>query len=228
MGAIASQFTSLTIVYSIVYSDSDQRKHQSSASLAFVRGIHPGPVNSPHKWPVTRKMFPFDDVIMTKYCHSRWSWLWSTIKMGFPRDLLRVSSTFQVISECCEGRFRLEVICNCIASKKRITTVFPWVYICSDDLQSLALIIYKLWWYGVPCFHQLHAVMIWSSPTSLHAMIIASTMSLLQWWSGVSCSQYLHAVMICSFLFSLSTCNDDLELIALIIYIWHLNVDKRQ
>ena len=45
-------------------SDADQRKHQSSASLAFVWGIHRGPVNSPHKWPVTRKMFPFDDVIM--------------------------------------------------------------------------------------------------------------------------------------------------------------------
>ena len=43
MGAIASQITSLTIVYSIVYSDADQRKHQSSASLAFVRGIHRGP-----------------------------------------------------------------------------------------------------------------------------------------------------------------------------------------
>ena len=39
-------------------------KHQSPASLAFVWGIHRGPVNSPHKWPVTRKMFPFDDVIM--------------------------------------------------------------------------------------------------------------------------------------------------------------------
>ena len=64
MDAIASQITSLAIVYSIVYSDADQRKHQSSASLAFVRGIHRGPVNSPHKWPVTRKMFPFDDVIM--------------------------------------------------------------------------------------------------------------------------------------------------------------------
>ena len=43
------------------------RKHQSSASLAFVWGIHRGPVNSPHKWPVTRKMFPFDDVIMRLY-----------------------------------------------------------------------------------------------------------------------------------------------------------------
>ena len=64
MSAIASQITSLAIVYSIVYSDVDQRKHQSSASLAFAWGIHRGPVNSPHKWPVTRKMFPFDDVIM--------------------------------------------------------------------------------------------------------------------------------------------------------------------
>ena len=66
MGAIASQITSLTIVYSTVYSDADERKHQSSASLAFVRGTHRGPVNSPHKWPVTRKMFLFDDVIMSK------------------------------------------------------------------------------------------------------------------------------------------------------------------
>ena len=65
MGAMASQITSLTSVYSTVYSDADQRKLQSSTSLAFVWGIHRRPVNSPRKWPVTRKMFPFDDVIMT-------------------------------------------------------------------------------------------------------------------------------------------------------------------
>ena len=64
MGAIASQITSLMIVYSIVYSGTGQRKHQSSASLAFVREIHRGLVSSPHKGSVTRKMFPFDDVIM--------------------------------------------------------------------------------------------------------------------------------------------------------------------
>ena len=63
MGTIAAQITSLTIVYSTVYSGADQRKHQSSTSLVFVRGIHRGPMNSPRKWPVTRKMFPFDDVI---------------------------------------------------------------------------------------------------------------------------------------------------------------------
>ena len=64
MTMLASQITSLTVVYSIVYSGVNQRKHQSSASLAFVREIHRGPMNFPHKWPVTRKMFPFDDVIM--------------------------------------------------------------------------------------------------------------------------------------------------------------------
>ena len=64
MGVIASQITNLTIVYSTIYSDADQRKHQSSASLAFVRAIHRGLMNSPHKWPLTQKMFPFDDVIM--------------------------------------------------------------------------------------------------------------------------------------------------------------------
>ena len=61
MGVMASQMTSLTSVYSTVYSGADQRKHQSSASLAFVRG----PVTG--EFPAqmasnSRKMFPFDDV----------------------------------------------------------------------------------------------------------------------------------------------------------------------
>ena len=41
MGTIASKITSFTIVYSTVYSDADQRKYQSSASLAFVQGNSP-------------------------------------------------------------------------------------------------------------------------------------------------------------------------------------------
>ena len=67
MGAMASQITSFTIVYSTVYLGADQIK-QSYASLAFVWGIDRGPVNSPHKGPVTRKMFLFDDVIMDIEC----------------------------------------------------------------------------------------------------------------------------------------------------------------
>ena len=63
MGAIASQITSLTIVYSTFYSDPDQSKHQSSGSLAFVWGIQ-WPANSRHKGSVTRKMFPFHEEII--------------------------------------------------------------------------------------------------------------------------------------------------------------------
>ena len=76
MGAIASQITSLTIVYSTVYSDADQRKHQSSTSLAFVWGIHrvPGTGEFPTQMAsnTENKIFPFDDVIlnnMERICH---------------------------------------------------------------------------------------------------------------------------------------------------------------
>ena len=63
MSAMASEIPSLTIFTQPFYSGTDERRHQSSASLAFVRGIHHWPVNSPHKGPVTWKIFPSDDVI---------------------------------------------------------------------------------------------------------------------------------------------------------------------
>ena len=62
MGAIAPQITSLTIVHSTVYSDADQRKHQSSATLAFLRGIHRT------NGQLRGKKFPFDNVIMRPLC----------------------------------------------------------------------------------------------------------------------------------------------------------------
>ena len=70
MGLMASYITGVSIVYSTFCSGADQRQHQRSVSLAFVRGIHRWPVNSPHKGPVTWKMFQFDDVIMCA-----WNWL---------------------------------------------------------------------------------------------------------------------------------------------------------
>ena len=85
MNAIASQITSLTIVYSTIYSDADQRKHQSSTLLAFVWGIHRGPANSSHKWPVTRKMFPFVDVVMV-------AWRLASLDMGLSLNDSFVSS----------------------------------------------------------------------------------------------------------------------------------------
>ena len=89
MNGVASHITSLTIVYSVVYSGTDQRKHQSSASLAFVRGIHWWPVNSPHKGLVTRKMFPFDDVMMSSIVHKT-SWLpdWLTPSLSITSMLI--------------------------------------------------------------------------------------------------------------------------------------------
>ena len=87
MGTIPSQITSLTIVYSTVYSGADQRKHQSSVSLAFVRRIHRGPVNFPHKRPVTRKYFH----LMTS------SW---TVLVLTPEYSLRTRSTLGSLMLC--------------------------------------------------------------------------------------------------------------------------------
>ena len=70
MSAMTSQITGVSIVYSTVCSGADERKYQSSVSLAFVGGIHQWPVNSPQKGKITLKMFPFDDVIMLYSVHS--------------------------------------------------------------------------------------------------------------------------------------------------------------
>ena len=65
MGVMASQITKVPIVYSTVYSGADQRKHQSSALMALCEGNSPVTGEfPPHKGPVTRKLFPFDDVIV--------------------------------------------------------------------------------------------------------------------------------------------------------------------
>ena len=93
MSAMASEITSLKIVYSTIYSGADQRKYQSSASLTFARGIHRWPVNSPHKGPVTRKMFPLDDVIM---CNAK------RVLMGFQTfaaELIQCRAVCQLFSD---------------------------------------------------------------------------------------------------------------------------------
>ena len=112
VSAIASQVTSLASVYSAVSLGADFRKHQSSASLAFVRRIYRGPVNSPHKWPVTRKMFPFDDVIMWVEC-----WI-----EGYP---CRNSSRHQrLVCEYVSGNLVLFSICLMVLANKRRLTIY--------------------------------------------------------------------------------------------------------
>ena len=115
MSAMASQITGVSIVCATVfYSGPDQRKHQSSALLAFEMWIHWRPVDSPHKGPVTRKIFPFDDVIMPlplMPCHALPSHHqpWITMDTCLPRGLI---STYCVISmsrnvEKCQLYFRV-------------------------------------------------------------------------------------------------------------------------
>ena len=117
MSEIASQITSLTIVYSTVLSGADQSKHQSSASLAFVWEIHRWPVNFPHKWPVTRKIFPFDDVIMPyldRWLYNRWN-LWYENNCDNNKDLITnygepiVVGTYQ-LAWCDKAAIRWETL----------------------------------------------------------------------------------------------------------------------
>ena len=96
MDALASQIISLTIVYSTFYSDEDQRKHRSSASLAFVRGIHRA---------VTRKMFPFDDFIMIwTFC------LWKNVQCGVVKILTAFTWRFCIITS-----YKVHLNCNRIS-----------------------------------------------------------------------------------------------------------------
>ena len=106
MGTVVSQITSLTNVYSTVYLGVDQRKHQSSASLAFVRGIHRWPVNSPHKGPVTRNFFSFDDVIICSKPYRNISWKLETMRSGF-RGFVSLAIENNVIHSCELSKYEL-------------------------------------------------------------------------------------------------------------------------
>ena len=114
MNTMSSEITGVSIVYSIVCSGVDQRKHQSSALVAYVRGIHWWPVNSTHKGPVTRKMFPFADVIMQNSFKSRelllaisrdlsWGWVYGRyyVLSCFPlRTKMRIFLNKKCIWNC--------------------------------------------------------------------------------------------------------------------------------
>ena len=157
MGAIESQINSLTIVFLTVYSDADQRKHQSCASLAFVWGIPRGPVNSPHKWPVTRKMFPFHDVIMisrrdvARLCEIFSVELGRTSVLFYGRQNVRLGSVpiqwhhmSIVISQTASNSTRLFNSLLRTTLKKKIKAPHYWhfvVYICCICLRTYTCIL---------------------------------------------------------------------------------------
>ena len=129
MSAMASQITSLTTVYPTVYSGADQRKHQSYASLAFVRGIHRWPVNSPNKGPVTRKM-------MTSL---RITYLPHVIESSGPCSALCYGTTHGMhhhgtIDILVKGTHYNDAIMSAMASQiTSLTTVYPTVYSGADQ-----------------------------------------------------------------------------------------------
>ena len=120
-GAMASQITSLKIVWS----SADQRKHQISASLAFVRGIHQWPVNFSRKCPVMRKMFPFDDVIVFWFIYRR---VWSTLRWTV------------------EAKKNIKFRCNKTFSNN--TLYWEYIFVYTNALWVLLLSIYKLFFCG--------------------------------------------------------------------------------
>ena len=138
MGKMASQLTSLTIVYSTIYLSADLRKHQSSAPLAFVRGIHPGPGNSQHKGPVTRKMFPFDvDIMGNKNDHNLRTFL-DRVRLGVP--VRSISEEGGVITVETENRQAFKVWCTALSMcvlEKLLRMMYPLIL--DGYLRSLIL-----------------------------------------------------------------------------------------
>ena len=98
-------------------SSADQRKHRSSSTLALLRGIQRSPMNSPHKWPVTQKKLPFDNVIMLQNYHTpceEWNQVWD--KVTFVVDLTIVNT----LSPRQNGRHFSDDIFKCIFLNENI------------------------------------------------------------------------------------------------------------
>ena len=144
MGAMASQITGVLIVCSTFCSGAHQRKHQCSASPAFVMGIHRWPVDSPHKEPVTPKLFPFDDVIMQMHFLE---WKVPCVDLNFT-FILRVFPGAQLTKhfhwrrlnikmpscQYCQYRHYIDVIMTTMASQiTGLTVVYSTIY--SDAYQ---------------------------------------------------------------------------------------------
>ena len=113
MCMMVSQITCVLIACSIVCSGADQRKHQSSMSLAFVRAIHWWPVNVPHKGPVTWKIFPFDDnIIMISQSNKQYFIPWLSSSLG-------KQSNLKLFSKCLLFTYHYD-ICVSFKSAKQI------------------------------------------------------------------------------------------------------------
>ena len=140
MKAMASQITSVSMVCFTVCSGADQRNHQSSASLAFVMGMHRWPVNSPHKGPVTRKMFPLRDVIMVKVALAFGHYLPAKIPQFLP---LSENVCWLYLIQYCMLKYAIRQISTDRINWQRSFISLPWFYIRCSNLINRPIYLTK-------------------------------------------------------------------------------------
>ena len=190
MSVMASQITSLTAVYSTVYSGTDQTKYQNSASLAFVRGIHRGPVNSPHKGPVTREMFPFDGVTMKTERSYQWiDKMSSVFDTYFNKQCVEVSSDNEVLLRGSLTRLLLHSIIGQVTPGGigNLGHYWPWVMSCG--------LICLHWLTLIPaCISNQAPSKIWDEITYSFPNFNGSTVEVWEWISYLT-PQFIMGVL---------------------------------
>ena len=153
MCAMASQITSFAMVCSTIYSGADQRKHQSCASLAFVRGIHRGPVNfitatSRHDCTIPNQTFLF--ISLNSAISVR---LWPWCHGGYSGCLLKWTIGAELKTENLKGFQRLPILDHCAVTTARgawnhiyLETNIYWPYYWSKILSKVYIFtFYRLW-----------------------------------------------------------------------------------
>ena len=135
---IISKLTSQTTSIPIIYSTVDQRRHKSSASLAFVRRIHRWPGTSPHKGPVTRKMLPLNDVIMTHPIWKLYFYKYCRCLMGL--TIWTIDSTirhiFQQVSSFFRSYIYIQLFTVCISFFSNYPMLLSRMYIQWEKVDS--------------------------------------------------------------------------------------------
>ena len=153
MSAMTSQITGVSIVYWTVCWGTHQRKHQSSTSLFYVRGIHRGQVNSSHEELVTRKMFPFDDVFMKCNQYScKWYDPHHIWYQNIPsKHLYDIPSTEITVSSLFTWMFTVNILCLNYAFRlqliERQSVQYPL------DRLSFRCTPHRVWWSDTNSWH---------------------------------------------------------------------------
>ena len=125
MSARVSQITGVSFVCSTACSGADQRKHQSSLSVAFVRGIHRSPMYSPHKGNAQN--------ISIWWRHHENVWF-----ISYGKSTLHLRNTITLRQSSFHSFFN-ELFIWMTDAYKRITAVNKWLF-SSSNVKNLVCI----------------------------------------------------------------------------------------